>query len=344
MSIIPVEDPTGAIRYNTDSNKMECFNGTKWYQISVTPALDGQGGRGLHFAGESDSPIGYSNVINYMTIATEGDAVDFGDMTGKSYEAGANASYTRAVHSLGYNQPAYVKTIEYVTIQTTGNAIDFGDFSALYSASCHASDGVRDVIIAGYTPGGSVNAIEYVTIAQTGNAIDFGDATYTGNYGAMGVNSHTRGIHSGGSNGPHGTSNTIDFITIQSLGDAVDFGDCTVLHKAPGGASNGTRGLIAGGNTGPSPTPHGTPQNTIDYLTIATTGNAADFGDMSQARSWLGGIGSPTRAVWLGGQTPTRQSTIDYNQFASLGNAAEFGDLTQIMQSSGNCSNVHGGL
>ena len=47
MSLPPVTVPTGAIRYNTDSNKMECFNGTKWWEISVSsPDLDG-GARGL---------------------------------------------------------------------------------------------------------------------------------------------------------------------------------------------------------------------------------------------------------------------------------------------------------
>ena len=55
MSNIPQEVPTGAIRYNTDSNKMECFDGTKWYEISVSsPNLDG-GARGT-----SDSHGGLS--------------------------------------------------------------------------------------------------------------------------------------------------------------------------------------------------------------------------------------------------------------------------------------------
>ena len=51
MSIIPQEVPTGAIRYNTDSNKMECFNGTKWMEVAVSsPDLNG-GDRGLFGGG-----------------------------------------------------------------------------------------------------------------------------------------------------------------------------------------------------------------------------------------------------------------------------------------------------
>ena len=34
--------------------------------------------------------------------------------------------------------------------------------------------------------------------------------------------------------------------------------------------------------------------NTIDYITIANTGNATDFGDLSDARKWLGSCSGGT--------------------------------------------------
>ena len=46
MSIIPVEVPTGAIRYNTDSNKMEVWIGDKWMQVAVSESRP-IGARGL---------------------------------------------------------------------------------------------------------------------------------------------------------------------------------------------------------------------------------------------------------------------------------------------------------
>ena len=46
-------------------------------------------------------------------------------------------------------------------------------------------------------------------------------------------------------------------------------------------ATNTTRGVIIGGET-PSDT------NVIDFITIASTGNATDFGDMNSSRSQLG--------------------------------------------------------
>ena len=71
MSNIPQEVPTGAIRYNTDSNKMECFNGTKWMQVAVSsPDLNG-GTRALFMGGEnSGSSPGRLNIIDYVTIPT----------------------------------------------------------------------------------------------------------------------------------------------------------------------------------------------------------------------------------------------------------------------------------
>ena len=87
--------------------------------------------------------------------------------------------------------------------------------------------------------------------------------------------------------------------------------------------SGATRGLVAGGGTP-------TVQSTIDFITIETAGNAADFGDLTIARTYgaIGQAGSFTRAVFAGGVTPTYRSTIDYVNFSTTGNAAFFGDST----------------
>ena len=42
MSFIPKQIPEGAIRFNTDSNKMELWVGDKWMQVAVSSSnLDG---------------------------------------------------------------------------------------------------------------------------------------------------------------------------------------------------------------------------------------------------------------------------------------------------------------
>ena len=72
----------GAIRYNTDSNKMEVWIGQKWMQVAVSsPNLDGGDGRGF-LAGGTTSPFPTPvNTIDMITIATAGDAVNFSDLT-----------------------------------------------------------------------------------------------------------------------------------------------------------------------------------------------------------------------------------------------------------------------
>ena len=129
MSIIPVTVPTGAIRYNTDSNKMECFNGTKWMQVSVSsPDLNG-GPRGFNIGGYNPA---YTNIIDYVTIATTGNATDFGDLFTTVYSiAGCSASHTRGMVNGGYapSPGAYINTIQFITFASTGNAEDWGDMA-----------------------------------------------------------------------------------------------------------------------------------------------------------------------------------------------------------------------
>ena len=86
--------------------------------------------------------------------------------------------------------------------------------------------------------------------------------------------------------------------------------------------------------------------NLIDFITTATTGNAQDFGDLTQAGYMMCGCSSPVRGV-IGarGIYPAGTSDImDYITIASTGDAGDFGDSTLARQASAGCSNGHGGL
>ena len=62
MSLTPKQIPEGAIRYNTDSNKMEVWIGDKWMIVSVSsPNLDG-GARGI-LVGWRNTPSMQSNEL-----------------------------------------------------------------------------------------------------------------------------------------------------------------------------------------------------------------------------------------------------------------------------------------
>ena len=67
--------------------------------------------------------------------------------------------------------------------------------------------------------------------------------------------------------------------------------------------------------------------NIIEFATIATRGNATNFGDLTQARRGVSGASSSVRACFSGGSTPSSVLTIDYIEIATGGNAVDFGDL-----------------
>ena len=132
--------------------------------------------------------------------------------------------------------------------------------------------------------------------------------------------------------------NTIICDTGSQLGIGEDSMSVSVGTTGGGTVSSNTRGVTAMGTVTP------TVSNTIEYITIATTGDAVDFGDLTNTRSDLAAASSPTRGVFCGGDTPSFVNTIDYVQIMTLGNALDFGDQTVMRDRVSGCSNAHGGL
>ena len=107
-------------------------------------------------------------------------------------------------------------------------------------------------------------------IATTGNAVDFGDLSKSSNNSSSGAASATRGVAFAGGHNPSSYVG-IDYITISSGGGASDFGDLSVTRRdGPNGLADNTRGIFGGG---PDASP-GTGTNHIEYVTIASTGDA----------------------------------------------------------------------
>ena len=296
-----------------------------------------RGDRGV-FNGGKDP--GYSNIIDYISISSTGDAADFGDLSFADNEQGTVASHVRAVYGGGYQAPGAADTphdnMSYVTFASKGNAAAFGDVTAARKAPSHCiGNNTRGLVAGGWTGSARSNVIDHTTIASIGTSTDFGNLT-AARSGPAGLSSPTRGVIAGGY-GP-GYSNVIDYVTIASTGDAVDFGDLLEVNQECRGLSSATRGVVAGGQE-----PSGV-LNRIQYLTIATLGNTADFGDLTDARSYAAAASNATRGAHAGGADPSNSNIIDYYQIATTGNATDFGDLTQARTQAGGCSNGHGGL
>ena len=324
--------PAGSIRFNTDSNKMEIYNGEQWWNIdSTSPEEETGGTRGILYAGATSG--GRDDVIQFINVSTTGDAIDFGDATNSVFTSGGCASRTRGLFHQGEN--VYTE-LDFVTIASKGNAADFGDVSNSNGGSM-ASNSTRaiDFIAGGVT-------IESITIAQTGNSIDFGDKNYSAT-GTASCASPTRAIVAGGYGGnPYPQYDTIEYVTISHAGNATDFGNLTFGHSNVAGCSNATRGLIAGGYTFPSPAT--TYYNTIEFITIASLGNATDFGDLTSTGTQPAGVSSPTRGVFAGRSDGSERDVIDYVQIMTTGNAVDFGNLLAGRRNTSPASNGHGGL
>jgi len=276
---------------------------------SFTPAAQA---RALFSGGTVDDGTTPSNVIDYVTIATTGNASDFGDLTVARARGGGSgaASTTRGVFGGGTANDS-LNVIDYVTIASTGNALDFGDLTVARYDNSGLSNSTRGIWAGGYDS----NVIDYITIASVGNATDFGNRSVTGaSLGAFA--SSTRGVSGGAPSG----SNVIDYITIASVGNSTDFGNLTAGGNYGSGCSSGTRGVFLGGFRTSSVV-------TMDYVTIASTGNASDFGDLQSAPS-QNSLGTSSSTRGLCAATFGTGTDIQYITIASTGNALDFGNLT----------------
>jgi hypothetical protein len=237
--------------------------------------------RGLFGGGYNPTRL---NVIDYITISSTGNAFDFGDLLLARQAFASCSNSTRGIWAAGFNPQAPTtpsvtySQIDYVTISTLGDASKFGDLTRQSIAPVGAASPTRGIFA------GGGNIIEYITIATTGNAIDFGDLTYSRQISGNGsIYNSVRSIFGGNPN----VTNNLDYITTATLGNAITFGNLSVNRRDFAGTSSSTRGCFGGGGEF---FPSAVQLNIIDYVTIMTTGNALDFGDLTLARGRLAGL------------------------------------------------------
>ena len=346
----PSSPPPGMLRFNTDIGRLEVWRNDHWATIlGESPELGdqranagesrvGTGTRGL-FAGGYVPGGNCTAEVDYITIATLGNANDFGNLVNARHGGGNCADRTRAVYAggRGPTTPGGSDTVN-ITFTTIASTGDYADSSGALSDSVGAkgvSNSTRGLFGTFIFP--YADTIDYVTIQSLGNAQDFGNLTEVRGYG-MAVSSPVRAVWAGGINNPTNLGvNTMDYVTISSTGNAQDFGDLdSGSHSySAGNVHNSTRGVIGGGS--------GYVQK-IDFLTIATTGNSQRFGDLDVLTGAnKASCSSPTRGIFAAGG-PT-VNIIEFVTISATGNAVDFGDLIQAkrMVNSG-CSNGHGGL
>ena len=331
------------------------FSGTSGIRLPSGPT-EYRGGRGRGVIGAQNSDA----VLQYIEIATTGNAADFGDMKIARNSGAGAASATRGLWAGGYdpsgNSPyssGAQTSIEYTTISSQGGAWHFGDLQYKNFGLAGCSDGITAVWMGG-RPSDSWTVhpnseIYYSTIATTGDSSRFGDlreGVFYNETSGSGLSNGTRGIigsgvnQSGGGSPYSGILNTMDYITIQTLGNTQLFGDLTLARYQGAGCSSPTRGIWSGGKSQPA----GGLSDTIDYVTIATLGNATDFGNLLATRYLANAVSSHTRGVICGGNPSSTDNVIQYVTIASTGNAVDFGDMTANGANGCSFSDCHGGI
>ena len=302
------------------------FVSQNWLTLPKGTTTQRSRGRGVFGGGNPGSANG---TMQYVQIQSQGNALDFGDLTVARQSTGLGNA-TRGV--FGGNAHPTGDTIDYIHIATTGNAVDFGNLQSSLNGRAAASNSTRGIFAGGGTPTPS-NEIDFITIATLGNSTDFGNLTVA-RRNHTGVASPTRAVFAGGDAAP--ASDVIDYITISSTGNAVDFGNLSAARETAGGASSTTRGVFMGGYTSGD-------VNIIEYITISTLGDAIDFGDLSAARRNGGGVSNNIRGLYAGGHPAV--NTIEFVIIASTSNATDFGDLVVGQRINPNhVSDSHGGL
>ena len=280
--------------------------------------------------------------MDLIEITTAGNAVDFGNLSdgGRDYPSGCGSA-TRGIF-FGGSEPGFRNIIDYVIMSSSGGANDFGDMRVLPLTNFALSNPIRGISAGGLTPPSpsytTNDSIEFITMASTGNSSSFGSLSEANSYAATCASS-TRGIFNQGSTPTY--KKTIEYITIATLGNATKFGDSSKSGAGgPMGASSSTRGVFAGGQFD-NPYPQ---TDIIDYITIASEGNAIDFGDLAAPRNAGSGFSNSTRGCFAGG-SPSKTNVIEFVTISTTGNATDFGDLTVGRDRLGQgASDAHGGL
>jgi hypothetical protein len=307
----PTDVKPGMVYYNKDFKTIEFWDGNFWKQVdNTTRSCRGLlGGGAIGPSGGGSTPTNISD-IRRINISSQGNAVSNGDLLSNAQRIQSCGSGTRAIWGGGYT-PSNIDVIQYRAFASDGNSIDFGDMSQGRNSHFGSSSSTRALFGGGY---GTTNSIDYIQINTLGNSLDFGDLSH-GKHQLQSAQSPTRCVLGGGT--PGNGDGIVNFIKFASKGNSIRFGDLTFGRRDYGGGGNSVRGLYCGGAPGPTTTMieyitiasegngnvfgdltvssrsvncidsqtrtliigRSGPLNTIDFVTIATAGNAVDFGD-----------------------------------------------------------------
>ena len=338
------EIPAGAMRFNSDSQKLEYWNGSAWFQVhTATPnlAIAGDptpGARGFAAGGTPSS----SDMITAVNLASAGSSYDFGNLTNVIRVGGAGSSNTRAIAAGGLDPSSRTNVINIWEMASESSTIDFGDLVDTVRSTAGVSNSVRMTLAGGLDDPSLHNDIQTALFASQGGTIDFGTLTAARSH-TSGIANSVRAVIGGGEE--PSKVNKIDFFNMATGGSAETFGELSSTRSSITPTGDTTRGVFMGGEPGFT--------NIIEYVTFSTTGNAVNFGELSSRAKRAGGSSSNcVRGFYFGGSNDSPSPSTTYNDCDAIiiqeqSNSVDFGDLhatTHGFACNGVISTGHGGL
>ena len=275
-------------------------NATDWGDV-ITNGMAFAGGasnnnRGVFTGALTGTSPNRVNTIQALTMPTNGEIYDFGDLTYTAQQMTGAGNETRGVYSSGYSYPfapstdAFQQDFYEINFASSGVAAGFGDIPT--NASCRSMNAIqtetRGFFCGGegtyQSPSVQNRKITEITFATRGSAITFGELSGESKGGAS-MESHTRAVVvlGGNATAPEAFKDTIEYFTMATRGNTTDFGNASSNTGSinDNAATNRVRGVYHNART----TDGGTNKNILEYITIASTGNATDFGDLTSARN-----------------------------------------------------------
>lgn len=226
----------------------------------------------------------YYNLVDSVIFSQLSNATDVGDLSlGRTTLSACSDGIKMLVGGgqIAANTPTSL--IDYSIFSTNVNFLTFGNLSGTKADLFACSNKYYAVFVNGNTMStGLLNVIEYVITSTLSNAFDFGDTEGKTKKGSA-VSNDTRGVCFIGFGSS--TSQLIDYLVFATKGNAARFGSlftCGNGVESAGACSNNVRGIVGGGNWGTGYT------NLIGYITIATNGDAAQFGRLcTKSKSFI---------------------------------------------------------
>lgn len=134
-----------------------------------------------------------------------------------------------------------------------------------------------------------------------------------------------RGVFGGGSESGTTFIDTMEYVTISTTGNVTDFGDLATARLRNNGASNAEsdRGVFCGGLIGGF-----AETNTMEQITISSTGNGTDYGDLTKGSDYHGGCSNGILGVGIGhGDAGDTSKNMEWFSIDNLTNAVVGGDV-----------------